>query len=158
MGFLSKLNKSLGFSKGRKQRMREAKRRAALRPKYVENPMGRILSPSGRFNQSAFDRRIAEMTALNPEGPKRIPPPPMDLDRMISLPERPKRGGGFLGKIKNKAFDKIESGKIPARRGFLRGQYFGPRGNMGMPSMPNFGMPRMPQPIPKQMPTDPSSY
>jgi len=43
----------------------------------------------------------------------------------------PRRGGGFLSKIRNKAFDRIESGKIPARRGFLRGQYFGPRGNMG---------------------------
>jgi len=48
-----------------------------------------------------------------------------------SLPKRPKRGGGFLSKIRNKAFDRIESGKIPARSGFLRGQYFGPRGNMG---------------------------
>jgi hypothetical protein len=44
------------------------KRREALglNPKYVEDPMGRILSPSGRFNQSALDRRVAEMTALNP--------------------------------------------------------------------------------------------
>jgi len=48
-----------------------------------------------------------------------------------SLPKRPKRGGSFLSKIRNKAFDRIESGKIPARSGFLRGQYFGPRGNMG---------------------------
>ena len=48
-----------------------------------------------------------------------------------SLPKRPRRGGGFLSKIRNKAFDRIESGKIPARSGFLRGQYFGPRGNMG---------------------------
>jgi hypothetical protein len=45
--------------------------------------------------------------------------------------QMPRRGGGFLGKIRNKAFDRIESGKIPARSGFLRGQYFGPRGNMG---------------------------
>ena len=66
MGFLSKLNKSLGFSKGRKQRMREAKRRAALRPKYVEDPMGRILSPRGRVNQSALKRMRDEMMALNP--------------------------------------------------------------------------------------------
>jgi hypothetical protein len=45
--------------------------------------------------------------------------------------QMPRRGGGFLGKIRNKAFDRIESGKIPARSGFLRGQYFGPRENMG---------------------------
>ena len=99
-----------------------------------------------------------------------------------SLPKRPKRGGGFLSKIRNKAFDRIESGKIPARSGFLRGQYFGPRGNMGsdfrMPQKRSgfgfglgeairrlkeqrggdMGMPRMPQPIPERMPTDPSSY
>ena len=89
---------------------------------------------------------------------------------------------GFLSKIRNKAFDRIESGKIPARSGFLRGQYFGPRGNMGsdfrMPQKRSgfgfglgeairrlkeqrggdMGMPRMPQPIPERMPTDPSSY
>src|SRR5210317_2205736 len=45
--------------------------------------------------------------------------------------QMPRRRGGFLSKIRNKAFDRIESGKIPARSGFLRGQYFGPRGNMG---------------------------
>jgi hypothetical protein len=68
MGFLSKINKKLGFSKGTKERVRALKRREALglNPKYVEDPMGRILSPSGRFNQSALDRRVAEMTALNP--------------------------------------------------------------------------------------------
>jgi hypothetical protein len=68
MGFLSKINKKLGFSKGTKERMRALKRREALglNPKYVEDPMGRILSPRGRFNQSALDRRVAEMTALNP--------------------------------------------------------------------------------------------
>ena len=33
----------------------------------------------------------------------------------------PSGGGGFLGKIKNKAFDRIESGEIPARSGFLSG-------------------------------------
>ena len=68
----------------------------------------------------------------------------------------PSGGGGFLGKIKNKAFDRIESGEIPARSGFLRGQYFGPpqeepmfsdmryrgpRGNMGS----DFRMPQMPK-------------
>jgi hypothetical protein len=68
MGFLSKINKKLGFSKGTKERVRALKRREALglNPKYVEDPMGRILSPRGRFNQSALDRRVAEMKALNP--------------------------------------------------------------------------------------------
>jgi hypothetical protein len=42
MGFLSKINKKLGFSKGTKERMRALKRREALglNPKYVEDPMG----------------------------------------------------------------------------------------------------------------------
>jgi D-ribose pyranose/furanose isomerase RbsD len=68
MGFLSKINKKLGFSKGTKERVRALKRREALglNPKYVEDPMGPIMSPSGRFNQSALDRKVAEMTALNP--------------------------------------------------------------------------------------------
>jgi hypothetical protein len=68
MGFLSKINKKLGFSKGTKERVRALKRREALglNPKYVEDPMGPIMSPSGRFNQSALDRRVAEMKALNP--------------------------------------------------------------------------------------------
>jgi hypothetical protein len=62
MGFLSKINKKLGFSKGTKERVRALKRREALglNPKYVEDPMGPIMSPSGRFNQSALDRLIAE--------------------------------------------------------------------------------------------------
>jgi len=83
--------------------------------------------------------------------------------------QMPRRRGGFLGKIRDKAFDRIESGKIPSRSGFLRGQYFGPRGNMGS----DFRMPQkrggfgnlgeairrlneqqgmMPQPIPERMP------
>ena len=68
MGFLSKINKKLGFSKGQKERVRALKRREALglTPKYVEDPMGRIISPGGRFNRSALERRVAEMTALNP--------------------------------------------------------------------------------------------
>jgi hypothetical protein len=68
MGFLSKINKKLGFSKGTKERVRALKRREALglNPKYVEDPMGPIMSPSGRFNQSALDRKVAEMKALNP--------------------------------------------------------------------------------------------
>jgi hypothetical protein len=68
MGFLSKINKKLGFSKGTKERVRALKRREALglNPKYVEDPMGPIMSPSGRFNQSALDRKVAEMAALNP--------------------------------------------------------------------------------------------
>jgi hypothetical protein len=68
MGFLSKINKKLGFSKGTKERVRALKRREALglNPKYVEDPMGPIMSPSGRFNQSALDRKVAEITALNP--------------------------------------------------------------------------------------------
>jgi len=54
----------------------------------------------------------------------------------------PRRGGGFLNKIRDQAFDKIQSGKIPARRGFLRGQYFGPpQENMGS----DFRMPQMPK-------------
>jgi hypothetical protein len=68
MGFLSKINKKLGFSKGTKERVRALKRREALglNPKYVEDPMGPIMSPSGRFNQSALDRLIAETESLNP--------------------------------------------------------------------------------------------
>ena len=156
MGFLSKLNKSLGFSKGRKQRMREAKRRAALRPKYVEDPMGRILSPRGRFNQSAFDRRIAEMTALNPEGPKRIPLPPMDLDRIMKGPSMPKRGGprrGDMGRPRRPSMPGMDFGD---QIGYTR-----PSKGPGMPIAfddPSFRMIGTPQPIPEQMPTDPSSY
>ncbi len=56
-----------------------------------------------------------------------------------NIRKMPRRGGGFLGKIRDKAFDRIESGKIPARSGFLRGQYFGPRGNMGS----DFRMPQI---------------
>jgi hypothetical protein len=81
MGFLSKINKKLGFSKGTKERVRALKRREALglNPKYVEDPMGPIMSPSGRFNQSALDRLIAETESLNPgmgsilNRPSRVP-------------------------------------------------------------------------------------
>jgi hypothetical protein len=82
--------------------------------------------------------------------------------------QMPRRRGGFLSKIRNKAFDRIEKRKIPARSGFLRGQYFGPRGNMSsdfrMPSRGGFGnlgeairrlneqQGMMPQPIPERMP------
>jgi D-ribose pyranose/furanose isomerase RbsD len=51
------------LNKGRSLKRREA---LGLNPKYVEDPMGPIMSPSGRFNQSALDRKVAEMTALNP--------------------------------------------------------------------------------------------
>jgi hypothetical protein len=81
MGFLSRINKKLGFSKGTKERVRALKRREALglNPKYVEDPMGPIMSPSGRFNQSALDRLIAETESLNPgmgsilNRPSRVP-------------------------------------------------------------------------------------
>jgi hypothetical protein len=163
MGFLSKLNKSLGFSKGTKERARALKRREALglTPKYVEDPMGRILSPRGRFNQSALERRIAEMTALNPGMGSIINDP-------FSAP--------FKGEI-NEAALQARAPRMPGmpRRGGPR------RGDMGMPRMnfgdqigytmpskgpgmpidfddPSFRMIGTPQPIPEQMPTDPSSY
>ena len=114
----------------------------------------------------------AQVAPVMPMAPQPMPRPSV----------MPRRGGSFLSKIRDQAFDKIESGKIPARSGFLRGQYFGPRGNMGsdfrMPQKRSgfgfglgeairrlkeqrggdMGMPRMPQPIPERMPTDPSSY
>jgi len=89
MGFLSKLNKKLGFSKGTKERARALKRREALglTPKYVEDPMGRILSPGGGFNRSALERKIAEMRALNPG---------MGMGQ-IEAPSMPRRGGPRRG-------------------------------------------------------------
>ena len=166
MGFLSKLNKSLGFSKGTKERARVLKRREALglNPKYVEDPMGRILSPRGRFNQSAFDRRVAEMTALNPEGPKRIPPPPMDLDRIMKAPSMPRRGGPRRGDMGMKSDGIRSDPRRPRNPGMDFGDQIGytrPSKGPGMPidfDDPSFRMIGTPQPIPEQMPTDPSSY
>jgi len=106
MGFLSKINKKLGFSKGTKKRLRDLKRREALgfRPSYVENPMGRILKPRGllgpTLNRSALQRKIAEMGAIR----KKSPNMPITFDnpsfRMIGtpqpIPERmPQKRGGF---------------------------------------------------------------
>jgi hypothetical protein len=116
MGFLSKINKKLGFSKGTKERVRALKRREALglNPKYVEDPMGPIMSPSGRFNQSALDRLIAETESLNPG--------------MGSILNRPSRVP-FDGQINEAALQAIQS---PGSKDFRA------------PRMPNFGMEQMP--------------
>jgi hypothetical protein len=74
MGFLSKINKKLGFSKGTKERVRALKRREALglNPKYVEDPYGPILNrPSrvpfdGQINEAALQARAPRMPSLNP--------------------------------------------------------------------------------------------
>ena len=64
----------------------------------------------------------AQVAPVMPMAPQPMPRPSV----------MPRRGGSFLSKIRDQAFDKIESGKIPARSGFLRGQYFGPpQENMG---------------------------
>ena len=136
MGFLSKLNKKLGFSKGTKERARALKRREALglTPKYVEDPMGRILSPGGGFNRSALERKIAEMRALNPG---------MGMGQ-IEAPSMPRRGGPRRGDMGMQAQDAM---------------YRGP--NFGMEQMPTSLGDRMigtPQPIPEQMPMSPESY
>jgi hypothetical protein len=138
MGFLSKINKKLGFSKGTKERVRALKRREALglNPKYVEDPMGPIMSPSGRFNQSALDRRVAEMKALNPgmnfgdqigyTRPNKDPSMPIAFnDPSFRMPQ--KRGGGF-GNL-GEAIRRLQE-----------------QGGMGMPRMEgstDMGMPRM---------------
>ena len=153
MGFLSKLNKKLGFSKGTKERARALKRREALglNPKYVEDPMGRILSPRGRFNQSAFKRMQDEMMALNPG---------MNFGQ-IEAPSIPRRGGPRRGDMRMPRMPRIDDER-------MRAMPIGPGVRLQMPQL-NFGMEQMPtslgdrmigtpQPIPEQMPTDPSSY
>jgi hypothetical protein len=138
MGFLSKLNKSLGFSKGTKERARALKRREALglTPKYVEDPMGRILSPRGRFNQSALERRVAEMTALNPG---------MGLGQS-EAPSMPRRGGPRRGDMGMPRMPRIDDGRMRAMP--IRNE----DGTIMSSRL------KMPQSIPEQMPTDPSSY
>ena len=154
MGFLSKLNKSLGFSKGTKERARALKRREALglTPKYVEDPMGRILSPGGKFNQSALERKIAEMRALNPG---------MGMGQ-IEAPSMPRRGGGALKNIhrQNLTSGRRDMGMPRMDFGDQIG-YTRPNKKPSMPvalGEPSFRMIGTPQPIPERMPIDPSSY
>jgi len=157
MGFLSKLNKKLGFSKGTKERARALKRREALglTPKYVEDPMGRILSPGGGFNRSALERKIAEMRALNPG---------MGMGQ-IEAPSMPRRGGPRRGDMGMPRMPRIDDGR-------MRAMPIGPGeairklkekrgGDMGMPRrprLPGMGMIGTPQPIPEQIPMSPESY
>jgi hypothetical protein len=170
MGFLSKINKKLGFSKGTKERVRALKRREALglNPKYVEDPMGPIMSPSGRFNQSALDRRVAEMTALNPgmnfgdqigyTRPNKDPSMPIAFDDpSFRMPQ--KRGGGFgnLGEAIRRLQEKRGGDMGMPRRpsmpgmgspGGTPGFYDNMRENMSpgqrLEQRPNFGMEQMP--------------
>jgi len=150
MGFLSKLNKSLGFSKGTKERARALKRREALglTPKYVEDPMGRILSPGGGFNRSALERKIAEMRALNPG---------MGMGQ-IEAPSMPRRGGPRRGDMGMPRMPRIDDGRM---RAMPIGPGEMPQLNFGMEQMPTSLGDRMigtPQPIPEQMPMSPESY
>jgi hypothetical protein len=170
MGFLSKINKKLGFSKGTKERVRALKRREALglNPKYVEDPMGPIMSPSGRFNQSALDRKVAEMTALNPgmnfgdqigyTRPNKDPSMPIAFnDPSFRMPQ--KRGGGFgnLGEAIRRLQEKRGGDMGMPRRpsmpgmgspGGTPGFYDNMRENMSpgqrLEQRPNFGMEQMP--------------
>jgi hypothetical protein len=170
MGFLSKINKKLGFSKGTKERVRALKRREALglNPKYVEDPMGPIMSPSGRFNQSALDRKVAEMTALNPgmnfgdqigyTRPNKDPSMPIAFnDPSFRMPQ--KRGGGFgnLGEAIRRLQEKRGGDMGMPRRPSMPGM-FSPGGTPGfydnmrenmspgqrLEQRPNFGMEQMP--------------
>jgi len=150
MGFLSKLNKKLGFSKGTKERARALKRREALglTPKYVEDPMGRILSPGGGFNRSALERKIAEMRALNPG---------MGMGQ-IEAPSMPRRGGPRRGDMGMPRMPRIDDGRM---RAMPIGPGEMPQLNFGMEQMPTSLGDRMigtPQPIPEQMPMSPESY
>jgi len=157
MGFLSKLNKSLGFSKGTKERARALKRREALglTPKYVEDPMGRILSPGGGFNRSALERKIAEMRALNPG---------MGMGQ-IEAPSMPRRGGprrGDMGMPRMPGMGMIGTPQpIPERMPISPESYFNPTifgqqmGDMDFSQMPqispidmsNLQMPTLPREI-----------
>jgi hypothetical protein len=84
MGFLSKINKKLGFSKGTKERVRALKRREALglNPKYVEDPYGPILNRPSRV---PFDGQINE-AALQARAPRM---PRIDDGRMRAMPIGP---------------------------------------------------------------------
>ena len=72
MGFLSKINKKLGFSKGTKEKMRALKRREALglNPMPSGNPYGPILNrPSrvpfdGQINEAALQARAPRMPRM----------------------------------------------------------------------------------------------
>ena len=68
------------------------------------------------FFSNIKNKARAQIAPVMPMAPQPMPRPSV----------MPRRGGSFLSKIRDQAFDKIESGKIPARSGFLRGQYFGP--------------------------------
>jgi hypothetical protein len=90
MGFLSKINKKLGFSKGTKERMRALKRREALglNPKYVEDPYGPILNRPSRV---PFDGQINEaaLQARAPRMPRMPRMPRIDDGRMRAMPIGP---------------------------------------------------------------------
>jgi hypothetical protein len=87
MGFLSKINKKLGFSKGTKERVRALKRREALglNPKYVEDPYGPILNRPSRV---PFDGQINE-AALQARAPRMPRMPRIDDGRMRAMPIGP---------------------------------------------------------------------
>jgi hypothetical protein len=138
MGFLSKLNKSLGFSKGTKERARALKRREASVLTGLRNTnrrnigSGLIFGRKPRGNMGS-DFRLPQKNIAFSEAIRRL-----QEQRDMGMPRRPSMPGmGSPGGTPG-FYDRVFKTVNPRR--------------------PSMGMIGTPQPIPERMPTDPSSY